>query len=167
MTPLLVTCWRLSLSLCRLFVVAVVFLSLLSGAGEMQISPVCISRSDFSFWTRTTSSTRTSSTANSLSGGCRRSRVYVCFSSFGGLVGWLVLSSLYISVSPSLSLSLSFSLLALHADISDRHKPHYDCYCLFSPGTLSRYMPSQAICSTWVRASPASSRRATKRGPEE
>ena len=51
-------------SLCHLFVVAVVFsLFLLSGAGEMQTSPVCISPSDSSSWPRTTSSTRTSSTS--------------------------------------------------------------------------------------------------------
>ena len=38
-------------------------LFLLSGAGEMQTSPVCISPSDSSSWPRTTSSTRTSSTS--------------------------------------------------------------------------------------------------------
>ena len=114
--PFLVICWRLS-SLCRLFVVAVVsfLLFLFSQVLGNANLPVCISPSDSSSWTQTTSSTGprrphfpkvpAPRVVHSWPGGCRRLRVYVCRSSFGGLV--------------AVFFSVLFSLMALHADISD------------------------------------------------
>ena len=62
--PFLAVCLRLSLLIVSVVRRRLVFsLFLLSGAGEMQTSPVCISPSDSSSWPRTTSSTRTSSTS--------------------------------------------------------------------------------------------------------